>query len=446
MPTVMLAATGNPRRSSGSTDARASLNASPAVLRPRAGGMFCARGLLLALLLVTAGRVDACVCPDATVLSHFPSELPADACCLNFSGSALGRVRWSVFTNGTVVQTLDLSHCNISVVDMSGTESTALQRIYLHHNVIEALPGDFLARQPSLTEVDLSWNLLRELPDGFLRNSDSIEKLDLQGNQLQFLPSSVLQKPRLQRLELDSNPWDCSCLLLEGLEDGARANRTAQLQGLLGNLTCVSPRHLVGRTVWSLRLRDACRPPGLTALFIVLPLVILSALVLCWCCGRRSKEASVFGSSRKRSFSPNGQKQRGGPASAAGAGAAVQSEAGPRGSEGILKNQLLLRPASTLLGSSRDLYEEVEVKLGSAASTPRASSRCSGSTEGRPGSQGPNGAGRTELDTVSVTEVMKDSADREKAYLSQSTEYYSLVPGIELEDSDHGEYESVDLS
>lgn len=55
------------------------------------------------------------------------------------------------------------------------------------------------------------------------------------------------------------------------------------------------------------------------------------------------------------------------------------------------------------------------------------------------------GGSEPEVDTVSVSEVLKDSADREKIYMSQSTNYYNLVPGIELEDSDNVEYENIDL-
>lgn len=210
----------------------------------------------------------------------------------------------------------------------------------------------------------------------------------------------------------------------------------------MGNLTCVSPRHLVSRNVLSVRLSDVCRPAGLTALFIVLPLVILSALVLCWCCGRK-KETPVS-TSKKRAFSSscNGQKHRRKQQTAT----SEQNKSGHFVNEGILKNQFLLRPASALMGSTRDIYEEVEIKLGSVESIPQVSSRCSSSTEVKQGSQEHDRGSKAELDTVSVTEVMKDSADREKAYLTQSTEYYSLVPGIELEDSDHGEYENVDLS
>ncbi|XP_072220480.1 uncharacterized protein [Leuresthes tenuis] len=400
--------------------------------------------LIIFTLLEKTVLVDGCVCPAATILSQFPSEVPPEVCCLNYSGSAVSHVHWSVFTNETNIETLDLSNCNISFIDFYGKEASSLQKVYLNRNRLTVLPRQFLAGQLSLTEVNLSDNLLQELPEGFLQGSDSLQRLNLQGNQLRFLPGALLQVPSLQRLKLDGNLWDCSCLLLEDLEAGRRANRTTKLQDLVGNLTCFSPRHLAGRIVWSVSINDVCRPAGITALFITLPLLVLSALLLCWCCGRkrRKKETPAFSASKKRASSTNGQKHH----SKQQPSAAEQGKAGDCGKEGILKNQLLLRPASALLGSTRDIYEEVEIKLGSVESLPPVSSYCSSSTEWRQGSQEPDGASRTELDTVSVTEVMKDSADREKAYMTQSTEYYSLVPGIELEDSDHGEYENVDLS
>lgn len=402
--------------------------------------------LLIFMLLLKTGVVGGCLCPAATILSQPPFEVPADVCCLNYSGSDFSHVHWSVFTNETNIQTLDLSSCNISSINMSSKEASMLQKVYLSHNRLTALPREFLAGQSRLTEVDLSGNLIQKLPEGFLEDSNNLQRLYLQGNKLRFLPGSILQKPSLQKLDLDGNPWDCSCLLLKGVEEGRKLNRTTKLEDLVGNLTCVTPRHLAGMTVFSVRLSDVCRPAGLTALFIVLPLLILSALVLCWCCGRKrkKKEVPISTSKKKRSSSSssNGQKHRKKQQQAT----TEQNKTGHCINEGILKNQLLLRPASTLLGSTRDIYEEVEIKLGSVESLPRVSSRCSSSTDGRQGSQEPDGASKAELDTVSVTEVMKDSADREKAYMTQSTEYYSLVPGIELEDSDHGEYENVSLS
>ncbi|XP_028283433.1 uncharacterized protein LOC114449805 [Parambassis ranga] len=398
--------------------------------------------LLIVMFLLKTGF--GCLCPAATILSRFPSAVPADVCCLNYSGSTFSHVHWSVFTNETNIETLDLSNCNISSVAFNDKETSALQKVYLGHNRIPSLPRGFLSNQPSLLEVDLSWNLLQELPEGFLQDSDSLQRLYLQGNQLRFISGSLLQKPTLQRLELDENLWDCSCLLLGGLDDGRQANRTTNLQDLVANLTCSTPRHLAGRTAWSVRLSDVCRPAALTALFIVLPLLILSILLLCWCCGRKKKKKEVpaFSTSKKKASSCNGQKHR----SKQPLPSAAEQPPSAGDKEGILKNELLLRPASTLLGSTRDIYEDVEIKLGSVESLPHLSSRCSSSTDGKQGSQDTDGASKIELDVVSVTEVMKDSADREKAYLTQSTEYYSLVPGIELEDSDQGEYENVDLS
>lgn len=392
------------------------------------------------LLMTTLG--SGCLCPEATILSQFPSEIPANVRCMNFSGSTFDHVNWTVFTSGrNIIETLDLSFCNITSIEMEGKGAFSLKKVNLSHNKLTTLPSDFLAAHRGLVVLDMGENLIQELPQGFLQDSHNLQELYLQGNRLQFLPGTILQKPRLQRLELGGNPWDCSCMLLEGVEESKKVNLSYNLKDLVENLTCISPRHLAGMTLLSVRLSDVCRPAGLTALFIVLPLVILSMLVLCWCCGRtRNRKDPPLSPSKKKLSSSNGQKHHKRPHPQS------SEQKKPSVNEGILKNQLLLRPASALLGSTRDIYEEVEIKVGSVESVPRECSRSSGSAEERKGSVELDGVSKAELDTVSVTEVMKDSTDREKAYLTQSTEYYSLVPGIELDDSDHGEYENVDLS
>lgn len=407
--------------------------------------MVCRLGtfqIFISLLMATLG--SGCLCPAATILSQFPSEVPADVRCMNFSGSTLGHVNWTVFTSSrNIIEILDLSFCNITSIEMEGNDAFLLKKVDLSHNKLETLPTDFLAGQLGLTVLDLRENQIQELPEGFLQNSHNLQELYLQGNRLHSLPGTILQKPRLHRLELGGNPWDCSCVLLEGVEEGLKLNVSSNLKDLLENITCVSPGHLAGMTLLSLRLSDVCRPVGLTALFIVLPLVLLSLLLLCWCCGRtRSRKDPPLSPSKKKPSSSNGHKHHKRPQPRS----ASQKKPGACVDEGILKNQLLLRPASALLGSTRDIYEEVQIKAGSVESIPRRCSHSLGSAEERKGSEEPDGVSRAELDTVSVTEVMKDSSDREKAYLTQSTEYYSLVPGIELDDSDHGEYENVELS
>lgn len=405
--------------------------------------MFCQQtALLIFTLLLITRLVGGCLCPPATVLSHFPSEVPADVCCLNYSGSVFGHVHWSLFTNETNIEILDLSFCNVTSVDVTGKETSVLKKVYLNNNRLRCLPNNFLSSQPRLTEVDLSENVIQDLPDGFLQGSENLRNLYLQGNELNFLPGSILQNPRLQKLELDGNPWDCSCLLLEALEEGKKVNKTTKLEDLVGRLTCVSPGYLTGRTVLSVSLRDVCHTAGLTALFIFLPLITLSTLVLCWCCGRKKDPPIITSKKRVPSSSYNGQKHntKQQPASI------QQNIPGLCALNANLDKQLHLHPVSTLLGNTAGyMYEEEEIRLGSVESILKEFTNYSSSTEGRWDSQ-PDKARKTELDAISVTEVMQDSADREKAYLNQSTEYYSLVPGFKLDDSDNGEYENLGLS
>lgn len=193
-------------------------------------------------------------------------------------------------------------------IDLTGYYSlgmSSLTKLYLNHNRLTSLPKGFLSGLSNLTEVNLEGNLLWDLPEDFLQDSDLIQKLNLGGNRLRYLGASVLQKPGLHILDIEDNPWDCSCEFLEEIEASRVDNRTTELQQLLANLTCSSPYHLEGRDVWGLRARDVCRPTGLTALFIVLPLIILSSLVLCWCCGRKrsKKEIPAFSSKKKASSS-----------------------------------------------------------------------------------------------------------------------------------------------
>ncbi|CAL8366163.1 unnamed protein product [Boreogadus saida] len=487
----------------------------------------CRWALLLPLLALLPGGprglAQACVCPRATVVTRLPAEIPGGACCLNYSGSALGRVSWPGFSDHDDhnnnnnnnddddddddddarrprLEVLDLSRCDITHIEPGfggGGGAARLREVHLQHNRLEALPEHFLARQPGLRLLDLGWNRLLELPEGLLGGGAGggppppplllRRRLGLAGNRLRSLEpvAAVLRgaaSPRLRRLELELelNPWDCSCGLV-----GLLAVATATTTGANGtvvvsssDLTCASPRALEGVAVLSLSPGAVCRPPGLTALFVLLPLLLLAGLLLCWCCGRKRKRRSdaTFGSKKRRSKQSrkapaaqprkparpvaNGDPpERGGGPPERGGGPPERGGGAPERGGGILKKkQLLLRPASPLFGSTRDLPQQVEAepKPGSAslrdsrASVSSAEGGASGNTTAGGGGAGEGGGGGgrgAELDdVVSVSEVLKDSANREKAYLVQSTEYYSLLPGMDLGGSDHGDYESVDLA
>ncbi|XP_036410545.1 leucine-rich repeat, immunoglobulin-like domain and transmembrane domain-containing protein 1 [Megalops cyprinoides] len=411
--------------------------------------------LLWSFLLAVMGREAAgCECPKATFLTRFPPEAPPESCCLNYSGSSLGRVEWGVFSDLSSLEVLDLSDCNITHVLGASASPPSLRELYLGGNELRGLPKHFLSDASSLRLLDLRGNLLERLPGDFLQGSGLIRELWLDSNRLQILPRSVF-KASLEHLELSNNPWACACPLVEELQrprlHADRGNGSSSWQDVVGNLTCASPVGLAGRSVWTVPPSEVCQSPGLTALFILLPLLLILALVLCWCCGRKRKRKE--GSFRPAKWAPevvttqhNGSDRDRRP----NRPKPCQTESPGSGRrDALLKNQLMLRPSSDLLSSSRDLYEEVEVRLGSADSLAPPASQDAPAGANPELQEGPDASeedDRADPETVSVTEVMKDSADREKAYLTQSTEYYSLVPGLSLEDSDQGEYESVDLS
>ncbi|KAJ0059060.1 hypothetical protein NL108_007433, partial [Boleophthalmus pectinirostris] len=185
---------------------------------------------------------------------------------------------------------------------------SSLTKLFLNHNALRSVPTGLLFSMYNLTELHLEGNQLHDLPPDLLQDSHHIQKLYLNQNKLHFLPADILKKPSLTTLDIEENPWDCSCQFIEEIELSYNGNRSVYYssdQGALANLTCASPTPLAGRAVLGVSVGEVCRPTRLTALFITLPLLVLSTLVLCWCCGRtKSKEAPMF-SAKKKGHSNN---------------------------------------------------------------------------------------------------------------------------------------------
>ncbi|KAF7700473.1 SLIT and NTRK-like protein 4 [Silurus meridionalis] len=375
--------------------------------------------VLLSIPCVVFGSQRQVECPSVNITHQFLFHFSNETHCLNFTGSSFLRVFWSSLRSTPNLQVLDASFCNITQIHDTAAGSTpaSLREVYLNQNQLRFLPPDFLGDAVGLEVLDLGQNFLEELPAHFLMNAKNLRVLILRGNLLESLPASVLRLP-LQQMDLLGNSWTCSCSFMKDLHSAVDQGNSSMLQGIVGNLICSSPERHSGKTVWSVHIDEVCRLSGLNALFILLPLLFLVLLMLCWCCGRKDekKNSPKFGTVKNRDLTNESTK------------------------DNILKNQLIFRPSSALLGSTRDIYEEVEVKLGSVDSLGPPPSTSSGKEQNQELDS------KQDLETVSVSEVMRDSADREKAYMTQSTKYYSLVPGLELNDSDHSEFENMDLS
>lgn len=399
--------------------------------------------LLLAAGLALDPAPQSCNCTEHMDFQAFREAPLPESCCLNFTSSNITRLDWGALVGVQGLRELYLSHCSITDISNAQGAPPALEILHLSHNLLESLPGSFLEDAPNLRILYLDSNQLQELPKSFLKASAQVQEVYLGFNALTFLPASLL-KPSLLHLQLSNNSWDCSCALFRNLED--RLNLSAEV-------ICHTPEQYHGVDLQSIPRDELCHTHSLTVLFICLPfLLILASITWCFCRRKRKTNYSL----QSRSQSHPATAERGNAPVPAEPHHYVPYELPAASSETekkvLLGSQVLLQPSADLLESGRDLYEEVEIHVGSPSSSQQVpnNERQQGMGLGRqqdtPAPRAEDlGSSEPEVDTVSVSEVLKDSADREKIYMSQSTNYYNLVPSIDLEDSDNLEYENIDL-
>ncbi|XP_041064297.1 leucine-rich repeat transmembrane protein FLRT3 isoform X1 [Carcharodon carcharias] len=401
--------------------------------------------LLLTFVWAPGAANGVCMCDGNLDFRTFKFRQVREECCLNFTGSSIGALQWNVFTNLSGIKVLDLSNCNISDIYDVDENPSSLEVLYLDHNQLEQLPSNFLTNVPSLKILHLEENHLQQLPENILEASDQIQELYLDSNNLNSIPPSVF-KPSLEKLSLFNNTLECTCALYDGLAKYMSAN--VSISRSENVIICYTSKHPQGLNIMDIHRSDICRSHGLTALFICLPLIATLALVLCWYCwrNRRSnfkviRQDNQICTIEKPGFSNVGDHHyitcR-----------TPETTLIPTGYENsiLARNQLMLRPSTALLGSNRDLYEEVEIKLGGSVDSVTCVDKIYlNMSNNKVEEEDAVEEVHTEPELVSVTEELQE-ADRQRLYMNKSANYYNLVPGIELDDSDHGEYENIDLS
>ncbi|XP_064372189.1 uncharacterized protein LOC112985332 [Dromaius novaehollandiae] len=412
---------------------------------PLWGSLLLTAGLALdpAPELDVGAAPESCNCTGPMDFQDFQMAPVPETCCLNFTSSNITHLDWGTLAGVRGLRELYLSHCSITAISNAQGVTPTLEILHLSHNQLESLPGSFLEDAPNLKVLYLDRNQLQELPGSFLKASTQVQEVYLGFNALTFLPASLLQ-PSLLQLQLSNNSWDCSCALLSNLQSQP---------SLATEVTCHTPERYRGTDLWSIPRDELCRSHSLTALFICLPPLLILASITCCFCRRKRKTHYSFQSRPESHLAMAGTSNATAPAEPHHY-VPYELPAAPSETEKkvLLGNQVLLQPSAALLESSKDLYEEVEIQVGSSSSSlvlPNAGQPGTGpgmeqDTLAPPKAEELVGS-EAEAETVSVSDVLKDSADREKMYMSQSTNYYNLVPGIELEDSDNLEYENIDL-
>ena len=155
--------------------------------------------------------------------------------------------------------------------------SPHLQVIDLTHNLIESLDEeDLFAGLYELRILRLSYNLLTRISAHIFSELESLEELDLSHNQLQYIHPDVfryqpvlrlvylgsnnlasLQETtfsglrKIQRVELQDNPWDCHCGLT-WLQQ-ALVNTSSSTFGDVKDVICATPRSLHSLPLSSLK-------------------------------------------------------------------------------------------------------------------------------------------------------------------------------------------------
>lgn len=398
---------------------------------------------LLATGFALGALEENCSCSTATDFQVFQTGPAHEMCCLNLSRTYMDTLNWSAVARISGLRELYLSNCGISDIIEADDGSSTLEILYLDHNQLSRLPDNFLKNAPSLRALNLEGNQLQKLPENFLEASNQIQELYLHLNNLTSLPLGVF-KPSLLTLDLSNNSWDCTCTLLEHVDK-------PQLAAFAAEIMCSTPKRFCGLNLKAIPKQELCRNHSLTALFICLPLVAVLVLVT-WCfCKRNQKTGYVLRDGKEcrlATVERNGAKGPTDHHCYISCDPPITSTAKSEKNI-LLRNQVLSKPSTALLGSNRDLYEEVEIKVEASGESAVQGNVVPDKLESRklaPAEDGGITGVESEAETVSVTDVLNESTDREKLYMNQSVDYYNLVPGIELEDSDHMEYENVDLS
>uniref|UniRef100_A0A087YE09 SLIT and NTRK like family member 5 n=1 Tax=Poecilia formosa TaxID=48698 RepID=A0A087YE09_POEFO len=157
------------------------------------------------------------------------------------------------------LQGLKRLHLNNNKIDLlrddtfTGLES--LEYLQIDYNYITTIEPNALSKLHQLTVMILNDNLLSALPSNIFRNVP-LTHLDLRGNRLKMFPYIGLLEhmDKVVELQLEENPWNCSCELIAlkaWLESIAYT-------ALVGEVVCETPFRLHGRDLDEVSKQELC--------------------------------------------------------------------------------------------------------------------------------------------------------------------------------------------
>lgn len=175
---------------------------------------------------------------------------------LHLGNNDISEVENGAFNGLQGLRRLHLNNNKIDVLrDDTFTGLESLEYLQIDYNFISIIEPNALSRLHHLTVLILNDNLLSSLPTNIFKNVP-LTHLDLRGNRLKMFPYIGLLEhmDKVVELQLEENPWNCSCELIAlkaWLESIAYT-------ALVGEVVCETPFRLHGRDLDEVSKQELC--------------------------------------------------------------------------------------------------------------------------------------------------------------------------------------------
>ncbi|NWZ90692.1 TLR3 protein, partial [Nesospiza acunhae] len=178
---------------------------------------------------------------------------------LDISNNNIANIREDLFDGLDKLDILDLQHNNLArlwkhanpggpVLFLKGLPN--LQILNLKSNGLDEIPVQVFKGLFQLKHLDLGSNNLNLLPATLFDDQASLNSLNLQKNLITSVEEKVFGPPfrSLRRLEMDSNPFDCTCESIAWFADWLNETQ-ADIPGLRSQYICNTPPKYHGSLV-----------------------------------------------------------------------------------------------------------------------------------------------------------------------------------------------------
>ncbi|XP_067842593.1 SLIT and NTRK-like protein 5 [Heptranchias perlo] len=175
---------------------------------------------------------------------------------LHLGGNEIQDIEAGAFNGLRATRRLHLNNNKLEGIrddTFSGLEN--LEYLQIDYNYISSIEAGSLSKLHMLQVVILNDNLLSSLPSNIFKYVP-LTHLDLRGNRLKMLPYAGLLEhmDRVVELQLEENPWNCTCELIALKAWLESISYTA----LVGEVVCETPFRLHGRDLDEVSKQELC--------------------------------------------------------------------------------------------------------------------------------------------------------------------------------------------